>query len=264
MKLTEEQKEVLRERYADTRTQELADLLGVGYYSVCKAAASMGLRKSPAFCAAMSANANKALMAKYGKRSSKKAVLTEDGEAWLRAHYATEPDVECAKYLGISPRTVRRYAKRLGLKKEQAAVNRRRAVALLMPAEERAAINAAIKKHYPDANLQELSRTLGYSVGTIRGMAGNLGVHRSREATRKYWKKRGPCERIQKLEADLKVLYPTLSNAELAARTGFSEAMVKAVAFRLGLKKDKTYLTRTRREIRERIIAKSNLMTNTN
>ncbi len=257
MKLTEEQKEVLRERYANTRTLELADLLGVGYYSVCRTAASMGLRKSQAFIAAMSANANKVFMAKYGKRSSKKAVLTEDGEAWLRAHYATDPDVECAQHLDINQRTVRRYAKRLGLEKEQAAVNRRRAAALLMPAEERAAINGAIRKHYPDANLQELSRTLGYSVGTIRWMACNLGVHRTREAKRKYRKKRGPCERIQKLEAVLKVLYPTLSNAELAARTGFSEAMVKAVAFRLGLKKDKAYLTRTRREIRERIIASS-------
>lgn len=213
----------------------------------------MGLRKSDAFRVAVSAVSNKAHASKYGRGFLKDSTLTEGGEAWLRAHYSTATDAECAQHLGINPRTVRRYAKRLGLKKDMAIVNRRRTMVHIKSAEERATLNAAIRKHYPDANLQELSKMLGYSINTIKSMACELGVRRSREAIRKYRKKRGPSERIQKFEADLKALYPTLSNAEIAARLGFSEAMVKVIAFRLGLKKDKAYLSRTRREIRERL-----------
>ena len=55
--MTDEKKAVLLERYADTRTEELARELGVGYYTVCRWAKALGISKSKDFRKGVSAAA---------------------------------------------------------------------------------------------------------------------------------------------------------------------------------------------------------------
>ena len=44
-------------------------------------------------------------------------VLTEEQDAWLRKHFKHTKNAEIAQRLGVSPRTVNRFAKEMGLKK---------------------------------------------------------------------------------------------------------------------------------------------------
>lgn len=52
------------------------------------------------------------------KRDTSKIVLTPEQEDWLREHYATNYNKDCAAHLGISESSLHRHARRLGLKKD--------------------------------------------------------------------------------------------------------------------------------------------------
>lgn len=51
-------------------------------------------------------------------RDTTKIVLTPEQEDWLREHYATTYNKDCAAHLGISESSLHRHARRLGLKKD--------------------------------------------------------------------------------------------------------------------------------------------------
>lgn len=55
---------------------------------------------------------------KRPKRDCTKIVLTDDQQQWLRQHYPTSYNKECAAHLGISETSVHRWARRLELKKD--------------------------------------------------------------------------------------------------------------------------------------------------
>lgn len=57
---------------------------------------------------------------KQPKRDCTKIVLTDDQQQWLRDHFATTLNKDCAAHLGISETSLHRIARQLGLKKDQA------------------------------------------------------------------------------------------------------------------------------------------------
>ena len=52
------------------------------------------------------------------KTKGRKITFTDDQEQWMREHYATTLNQECADHLGVSMRTMIRLARRLGLEKD--------------------------------------------------------------------------------------------------------------------------------------------------
>lgn len=59
------------------------------------------------------------------KRSLSKTILTAEDIEWLKANYAVTINAECRSHLGISERVLTRYAKELGLKKDEEVMKER-------------------------------------------------------------------------------------------------------------------------------------------
>ena len=98
----------IRAHYADTPTQELADRLGLNYWTLSRRAKRLGVKKSKEF---MRLSSGKAQHNAY-------IVLTEDRMQYIRQHFHDTPSLEIARHLGIDESTVKRFARKDGLKKD--------------------------------------------------------------------------------------------------------------------------------------------------
>lgn len=130
-RLTDEQRTAIRERFGTTRTEELAAELGMNYYTLQRAAVSMGLKKSDDFRDAMSTIARgKAARIYIGKTTFFKRGSDEakERDEWMRQHWATTPDEVCAAWFNVNPRTIRRWANRLRLRKDYDTSEMRRRI----------------------------------------------------------------------------------------------------------------------------------------
>lgn len=122
-RMTDEQKALMMERYADTRTEVLAQQLGVNYRTVCRYAVALGLTKSENFKKMVSKTAGKKGVKKYGVAPRNyKTIFDEEKKSYLQQHFATTPTTVLAAKLGVNDRTVRRWAQSLGLTKNHEAV----------------------------------------------------------------------------------------------------------------------------------------------
>ena len=122
---------LLRERFADTPTAELAGLLGVSYRTVCRYAVALGLKKSREF-RVLSSSRNTRKPRNYAnqvysgspRKKTMKCRLTDEATAYMQEHYATTRDCDLALHFGVNPRTLRRWAQRLGLRKDREFMRR--------------------------------------------------------------------------------------------------------------------------------------------
>jgi len=252
--MTAEQENFLRRHFADTRTDRLAAALGVSYRTVCRWAASLGLKKHEDFRQGFSA-INGSMERNWSHRpKGEGAKLSAEVTEYLRSHYATTDNRVLAAHFQVNDRTIRRWADRLALRKDSDWVRMHRAARHGMTPEQRFQLVATIRELYPDGlHDEELVRRTGYSFSSIQVIAGKYGIRRSEECIRRHQQKIGEIskrlaaegklkhEKTRQLEAVVQREYATADNDELARRLGISIEYVKRMAHRLGLKKTREY-----------------------
>lgn len=252
--MTAEQENFLRRHYADTRTDRLAAALGVSYRTVCRWAASLGLKKHEDFRQGFSA-INGSMERDWSHRPKDSgAKLSAEVTEYLHRHYATTDNRVLAAHFHVNDRTIRRWADRLALRKDNDWVRMHRVARRNMTPEQRFQLVATIRELYPDGlHDDELVRRTGYCFGYIQMIAREYNICRSEECVRRHQQKIGEIskrladegklkrEKTRQMEAVVQREYATTDNDELARRLGISIVYVKRMARRLGLKKTREY-----------------------
>ena len=217
--LTDEQLDYIRQHFADTRTEELAERLSMGYWRVLRIAHRLGLKKSKGFMTKASTVGGTKYNVVYPDRHTiytKGSQQKADRDEWLRQNWPTTPDAVCAAHFAVNPRTIRRWACALGLKKDADLAYQRRAAKRTMPPEDRWAIIGYIAEHYPTEPTADIATRLGYSKRSVGTLASRYGIRKAvihRRDTRS--------ERRRELEAYLDEHGLDMTVAELARRFGF-------------------------------------------
>lgn len=252
--MTAEQEDLLRRHYADTRTDRLAAALGVSYRTVCRWAANLGLEKNEDFRQGFSA-INGSMERNWSHHlKGAGAKLSAEVTEYLCRHYATTDNRVLADHFQVNDRTIRRWADRLALRKDNDWINMHRAARRDMTPEQRFQLVATIRELYPDGlHDQDLVRRTGYSFKYIQMIASQYNIRRSEECIRRHQQKIGEImkrlsaegklkhDKTCQMEAVVQREYATTDNDELARRLGISIEYVKLMARRLGLKKTREY-----------------------
>ena len=242
-KMTDEMAAVIRQRFPYTKTAALARELGVSYRTVCRWAADMGITKTEDFRQGVSGIATRHRKDRYGSRKGKPRTLLDEGvAAWMRLHYATTPDKEVARLFGVNDRTVRRWAARLGLRKDHDYIVMERRVQFSPTPEERFRTVCIIRELFPDGRDEEAEELTGYTIGYIRQLAKRHGIKRSDEYIMAIEGKRKSgheryMRKIAERYAGFEELYMTTDTHTLAERYGISRQRIYNMASEKGIRK---------------------------
>jgi len=161
---------------------------------------------------------------------------------------------DLARLFGVDVKTVRRWARRLGLVKSEAFMREasgrgrrnRMKGGRYYTAEQEEWRRRRIAEVYPDgdeAALQRLAEELGVTRSSVSAMAGKLGIRRSEAAVRASMGRMSDRmrERATKYGPDviehLREYYPTHTNEECAEHFGMSKGSVFQLARRHGIRK---------------------------
>ena len=223
--------EKIKSEYPERPTEAMAEEMGVNYYTVSRRATSLGMSKSAAF---MHTSWKKG----GGKKGCKAAKKTEPSDAYLQEHFATTRNEELAKRFGVDVKTIRRWARRLGLTKSEAfmqeARDRGHRNNRYYTEEQIAYRNRRIAEVYPDGDeeaLKRLSEELGINMRCIRFLANSIGVKRNR--VEKY---------SPQFLADLAAYFPTHTDKECADYFGVKKTQVQSLARKYGWKKSDVHV----------------------
>lgn len=183
-------------------------------------------------------------------------------DAYMINHFAHTANDELAHTLGVDVKTVRRWARRLGLQKSEAFMRQAREKGCCAPgpqtfytSEQEAWRRQRLADVYPagsEAELITLAEELGIKRITLRAIANKYGIHRSEEKTKEARAQAARARRIftPELIAEIAAYYPTHSTEECAVRFSVNLKSLKMVASRNKWRKDKEYLHSLRQQIR--------------
>lgn len=177
--LTDKQRMAIARRFATTRTDELAAELGLNYFLVQRAAKQMGMEKRGDFREAVSAIARKGCRGEGYYKSGTDRRMERD--EWLRINWPTTPDEVCADHFGVNPRTVRRWAHGLGLRKDPETSRLNRAVGLRLAPEVWFQRVAYIAEQYPTEKTSGIAEALGISPVLVRNIACKYGIRKQKQ-----------------------------------------------------------------------------------
>lgn len=241
--------EKIKAEYSDRRTADLADEVERNYYTVSRKAKRLGVQKSEEFMRSSWAKGSKPLKTTKEERERFRAAA----DVYLKEHFAGTANETLARHFGVDVKTVRRWARRLGLQKTDAFMQRSRAkrgLCRFYTPEQEAYRLRRIAEVYPDGTeeeLQALARELGIKRGSLAILARERGVRRSPEkvaaARRKSKTKYGP-----DFIAALAAYYPTHSNKECAEHFGMKEYILKGLASRSNIRKTKERRAQSQRD----------------
>jgi len=244
-RMTDEQRAVLEARFAETRTEVLAQEMGVSYRVACRWAASLGLKKSKDFSTAMSALARaKNKVPRKGQPIGASTTFDDGKKVYMRKYFATTPNMVLAKILGANDRTIRRWASQLGLKKDREVIEMHRRSKMAPTPERWFQIVCTIRELYPDGRDEEASRLTGYSVASVQKIASKYGFRRGeaycqavKQARIKARRKFSP-----ELVDAISEYFPTHTDKECASEFGISRTTIQGIARKHGWKKTPAHL----------------------
>lgn len=241
------------------RTNEaLAGEYDVNYYTVSRRATRMGLAKSDEF---MRAAWRKGSLTKYKIRGEERKRFKGAADEYMKAHFHDTRNEDLAKLFGVDVKTVRRWARRLGLQKSEEFMFKVRSSGRsgkdYYIGEYKAWRNKRIAEVYPDADekgLQRLADELGVKRGSLVSLAVSLGVKRSPERAAEAMRLGHDKSRrySRELIAEVAEYYPYHSTAECAEKFGIHLGSLKVMASVNGWKKDREFIRRLRSEISRR------------
>ena len=158
---------------------------------------------------------------------------------YLKAHFHDTKNEDLAKRFGVDVKTIRRYARRLGLQKSQEFMynsrGKGRAGKSTYTAEYEAWRIQRIAEVYPSGNeqqLQALQEELGLSLNSIKILAYENGIRRDKVD---YYSK--------ELVAAVGEYFPTHTDKECAEHFGLKKSFIQNLARKYGI-----YKTRAHRE----------------
>ena len=238
--------EAIRQEFQDRPTEALARETGLNYYTVSRKAARMGISKTDDF---MRSSWKKGGLKKGGwKKPEMRAKVRETADKYMREHFADTKNEELARMFGVDVKTVRRWARRLGLVKSAEFMQTVRSKGCCgkkkryYTDEYQAWRRQRIAEVYPDgdeAALQALADELGIAMSGLLGLATEFGIHRSEERKREAiirgaarHTKYGP-----EVIAALREYYTDHTTAECAERFGISAGVINQLAVKHGMRK---------------------------
>ena len=243
--------EDLRRDYADRPNADMAGEHGVDYYTVSRRASRLALSKSEAFMHSSWKKGSKPWKVKGEARKP----YVKAADEYMRAHFATTSNAELARLFGVDVKTVRRWARRLGLQKSEAFMQaaRERGCAGKGPAyytpEHEAWREQRIRDVYPDGSeeqLQALAQELGIKRQRLQTLAYSYGLHRSKErvseAMREGWCRNGRTKYDAAFIDRLRDYYPNHTNKECADHFGISAPILATLAHHHGISKSREHL----------------------
>lgn len=236
--------EQMRREYPDRRNADMAAEQGVDYYTVSRRAARLGIQKSESFMHSSWQKGSKAWTIKGEARKEFRGRCDE----YMRAHFATTPNEQLARLFGVDVKTVRRWARRLGLQKSEAFMQEARGrghaksrQGYYTP-EHDAWRRQRISEIYPEGSeeqLQALARELGIARKTLNALARKYGIRRSPELCREKIRQMGlACRKYSpEMLDELRAYYPTHTNKECAEHFGIPAPKLATLANRMGVGK---------------------------
>lgn len=248
--MTDEQRAIMMMRYADTRTEVLAQQMGVGYYTVSHWAKALGLTKSEAFRKEVSSAATAGFNKRYGCRVGKPRHIELDDEKreYMRKHFAVTLTPVLAQIMGVNVRTVRRWAKAMGLQKDAEVIQMHRTCRQRPTPEQWFQTVATVSELYPDGRDEEAARLTGYCKQYIGEIARKYHISRSPEymqsakenvksALIKVHRKFSP-----ELIASIAEYFPTHTDRECADKFGLTKPSIQYLARKYGMQKATAHL----------------------
>ena len=241
----------IRTHFSDMSTQELADKLGLNFWTVKRRAYTLGLHKSAAFRRKASSSA--ALRPKHQ--------LTDAEKAYIKEHYACTPNTELARRFGCSTRAINRAAAQLGVKKSEDYVRQRIAlgtthvIRAYYTHDMRECRRQRIAAVYPTASraeLEALAKELGIHLTTLAFYARHFGIKRTKEATRRCRLEAAKPRRKYFSDAFLKEFseyFSNHSNRECDQYFNLPRGISRMIASRNGFKKTPEYMEVLRNKI---------------
>ena len=243
--------EDMRRDYADRPNADMAVEHDVNYYTVSRRASRLGLSKSDAF---MHSSWKKGAKPWKVKGEAKQTLMKAHDE-YMRAHFATTKNDELARLFGVDVKTVRRWARRLGLQKSEAFMqaargrgHAKRRQGYYTP-EHEAWREQRVRDVYPDGSeeqLQALAQELGIKRRRLHVLANSYGLHRSKErvseAMREANRRNGRTKYDAAFIDRLRDYYPNHTNKECADHFGISGKILAALAHHHGICKSKEHL----------------------
>ena len=246
--------EKIKAEYSDRRTADLADEVERNYYTVSRKAKRLGVQKSEAFMrSSWSRGGRKSPTIKGEERKRFQAAA----DAYLKEHFADTANKVLAQLFGVDVKTVRRWARRLGLQKAEAFMQRCRAKSrpcrFYTPEQEAYRLRRIVEV-YPDGTeeeLQELAKELGAKRNTLNKLIVECGVHRSEARMKEIRRESQEPRKIftPELVAEIAAYYPDHSNEECADHFGVNLGSLKLVAFKNKWRKSKEYLHIVRSQV---------------
>lgn len=251
--------EAMRRDYPDRLTADMAEEMGVNYYTVSRRAARLGVGKSEAF---MHTAFKKGAKVGWKVKGEARAKYKANADEYLRAHFATTKNDELAATLGTDPKTIRRWARRLGLVKSDEFMReaRSRGHAKIhhgyYTPEHLAWREQRIRDVYPDGDAEQieaLCEELGVNRHGLRQLVHELGIHRSKEAASRAMReghlKSGNTKYTPDILAEIADYYPDHTKQEITQRFGISPGVICRLAVQHGWRKSREHIRRIRSEI---------------
>ena len=248
--------EKIKAEYAERRTADLADEVERNYYTVSRKAKRLGVQKSEAFMRSSWSRGGRKPPTIKGEEGRQ---FRATADAYLKEHFADTTNEVLAQLFGVNVKTVRRWARRLGLRKTEAFMQRSRAkrgLCRFYTPEQEEWRRQRIAEVYPDGTeeeLQELAKELGVKRHSLVKLALECGVRRSEARMKESMRKLHESRKIftPELVAKIAAYYPDHSNEECAAHFGVNIGSLKRVASKNKWRKSKEYLHRARQQARK-------------
>ena len=248
--------EKIKAEYAERRTADLADEVERNYYTVSRKAKRLGVQKSEAFMRSSWSRGGRKPPTIKGEEGRQ---FRATADAYLKEHFADTTNEVLAQLFGVDVKTVRRWARRLGLQKTEAFMQRSRAkrgLCRFYTPEQEEWRRQRIAEVYPDGTeeeLQALAAEMGVGLYYIGRIAWHHGIHRSKARIKESMRKLQESRKIftPELVAEIAAYYPDHSNAECAAHFGVKLNSLKLVASKNKWRKSKEYLHCARQQARK-------------
>lgn len=248
--------EKIKAEYAERRTADLANEVERNYYTVSRKAKRLGVQKSEAFMRSSWSRGGRKPPTIKGEEGRQ---FRATADAYLKEHFADTTNEVLAQLFGVDIKTVRRWARRLGLRKTEAFMQRSRAkrgLCRFYTPEQEEWRRQRIAEVYPDGTeeeLQELAKELGVKRHSLVKLALECGVRRSEARMKENIRKSRETRMIftPELVAEIAAYYPDHSNAECAVHFGVKLNSLKLVASKNKWRKNKEYLHCPRQQARK-------------
>ena len=176
--MTDEQRTVMIQGFADTDNGELAKRLGVDVKTISLWGRILGLDKSRAYRERVRRESE--IM--RGPNVIRAGRLPQDIEAFMLKYFATTRNEDMAAHIGVDKKTVHRWSKRLGLVKDRGSALQPLPAGLpplsVKPKMTKDEVLEIIREIYPDGDVWRICEKTGYSFGVIENLAHLYGIRR--------------------------------------------------------------------------------------